>query len=453
MVEAIANGIEDKLIDGLSFKMNPGASYVVDRRSVTFHPQGSNIYKTKEGTKLIRILLTGDNWMDPSTLRVLFQLNNDESDTAKLLRPLSGPHAFFRRMRILVAGQLVEDIDQYNRIHEMMQFFVAPDSRDNDAAEAFGFIHNKHVTYKNTTFPGIKPGQGLQVLFKPLSGLLNQNKMMPLRYAPITIELELVDNAEEPIWSNNIAGTDAIVAANNSLVWSINNVQVKVDMCTLDNALDNSYAQHLLSGKSLPISYNTFVSQMQTIAGQDKPLINVSRALTRLKGVFVTLHKDYTHSSRTALLGRKPWNDFFSPAFAVNTDGVLTHDSDGEFEFQLQIGSKLFPEYPIRSHNEAYYQLKKTLGVQASAVHNFDISATEYRDYKFILGTDCEKVLDAGFTGLNTRSGDLLSVSLKYANAGVVENGIYPRLADRIHIVLHSDQILEIRDSGCQVFD
>ena len=29
--EAIANGIEDKLINGLSFKLNPGASYVVGR--------------------------------------------------------------------------------------------------------------------------------------------------------------------------------------------------------------------------------------------------------------------------------------------------------------------------------------------------------------------------------------------------------------------------------------
>ena len=87
MVEAIANGIEDKLIDGLSFKMNPGASYVIDRRSVTFHPQGFNIYKTEEGTILIRILLTGDNWMDPSTLRVLCQLNNDETDADK---PLMG---------------------------------------------------------------------------------------------------------------------------------------------------------------------------------------------------------------------------------------------------------------------------------------------------------------------------------------------------------------------------
>ena len=147
------------------------------------------------------------------------------------------------------------------------------------------------------------------------------------------------------------------------------------------------------------------------------------------------------------LLGRKQWNDFFSPLSPDYRGGVLTHNSDGEFEFQLQIGSKLFPEYPIRSHNEAYYQRKKTLGVQASAVHNFDVSAVEYRDYKFILGTDCEKVLDAGFTGLNTRAGDLMSVSLKYNSTDA------RRLADRIHIVLHSDQILEIRDSGCQVFD
>ncbi len=58
MAGAIAHGIEDKRIDGLSFKMNLGASYVVDRRSVTYHPQGPNIYKTESGTKLIRILLT-----------------------------------------------------------------------------------------------------------------------------------------------------------------------------------------------------------------------------------------------------------------------------------------------------------------------------------------------------------------------------------------------------------
>ena len=46
-----------------------------------------------------------------------------------------------------------------------------------------------------------------------------------------------------------------------------------------------------------------------------------------------------------------------------------------------------------------------------------------------------------------------MTVSFKYKNRGNLENGMCERLADRIHIVLHSDQILEIRDSGCQVFD
>ena len=63
MVEA-ASSQEDYLIDGLSFKLKPGASYINERKSVTFHPQGSNVY-TPNGTKLIKLLLTGDNWLDP----------------------------------------------------------------------------------------------------------------------------------------------------------------------------------------------------------------------------------------------------------------------------------------------------------------------------------------------------------------------------------------------------
>ena len=302
--------------------------------------------------------------------------------------------------------------------------------------------------------------------------------MLPIRYAPITNELELVDTFEEPVLTvpvftnpdtplaitpvgttTALTGTTLFTTDSCSTNWSINNVQVKVDVCTLDNALDNSYAQHLLSGKSFPISYNTFVSQMQTIAGQTAPLINVSRALTRLKSVFVALQKDTSSTTlsndRFKYYGRKPWNDFFSPISHENRDRLtVAHATAGEFEFQLQIGSKLFPEYPVRSHNEAYYQLKKSLGVQASALHNFDISALEFRDNNFILATDTEKVLDAGFIGINTRAGDLMSVSLKFNSPGTLSTGgTYPRLADRIHIVLHSDQILEIRDSGCQVFD
>ena len=108
MVEAIANSVEDRLIDGLSFKLAPGASYVTDRRSVTYHPQGSNIYKPLTGTKLIRFNLTGDSWLDPSTLRFSYTLKNNSATEA--LRPIGGPWAFFRRMRILAGGQIIEKL-------------------------------------------------------------------------------------------------------------------------------------------------------------------------------------------------------------------------------------------------------------------------------------------------------------------------------------------------------
>ena len=75
---------------------------------------------------------------------------------------------------------------------------------------------------------------------------------------------------------------------------------------------------------------------------------------------------------------RKPWNSFYSPMhdYVDNTGSSFdnTYDSDGEIAyFQISVGSKNFPEYPIRSLQEAYYQLRKTLGVHDQ--HNsIDIS-------------------------------------------------------------------------------
>ncbi len=172
MVEAIANSIDDKLIDSLSFKAPPGASYVTDRRSVTYHPQGSNIYTTGAGTKLFRILLTGDSWLDPSTFRVMFDVRNTETtDATKKLRCLGSPWSFFRRMRILAGGQVVEDIDSYNRVHEMMHMLTASDSRVNDYGEGFGLTLTNLRTHNTAVeLPGIEMSQSQSVLFKPLSG-------------------------------------------------------------------------------------------------------------------------------------------------------------------------------------------------------------------------------------------------------------------------------------------
>jgi hypothetical protein len=97
---------------------------------------------------------------------------------------------------------------------------------------------------------------------------------------------------------------------------------------------------------------------------------------------------------------------------------------------------------------ETFYQLKKALGIHGSAFHSVAITDEQYRNDHFIIGVDTEKILEAGFTGLNTKAGDLMVVRGKGANANLTTNW-----ATQIYIVLHTDQILEIRDSGCQVFD
>jgi hypothetical protein len=95
-------------------------------------------------------------------------------------------------------------------------------------------------------------------------------------------------------------------------------------MCTLDNALDNSYAEWLLSGKSLPINYNTYVSQMQSTLssgsiGQQSIRLNVTRALSRLKSVFITLINPTPSTAEAgAYIGRKDWNNFYSPMHDLN---------------------------------------------------------------------------------------------------------------------------------------
>ena len=107
----------------------------------------------------------------------------------------------------------------------------------------------------------------------------------------------------------------------------------------------------------------------------------------------------------------------------------------------------MFPEYPARSLAETFYQLKKSLGVHGSAFHSVAISPIQYRNDHFIIGVDTERILEAGFTGLNTRAGDLVLIRAKGANPAMTQ------WANSIYIILHCDMILEIRDVGITVFD
>ena len=115
-IEAQASVVSDQLINSLSFKLRPGASYVTDRKSVTFFPTGSDVYRP-QGQQVLKISLNDSGWLDPSTIKFMFKLTNTKEKPATgdwsastdtwLLKPLTGPYGFWRPIRLLVNGVCV----------------------------------------------------------------------------------------------------------------------------------------------------------------------------------------------------------------------------------------------------------------------------------------------------------------------------------------------------------
>jgi len=358
---------------------------------------------------------------------------------------------FFRRARCLVGGTIIDDIDYYNRVHEMMHVLTSKANRDNDEIEGFNGRWDSDRWYENysTDYPGL-PGGGngkKRNSFKPLFGICNQPKYIPLIFAPLTMEFELVNQAADPIIRIGTAPSDFTIE-NTSNTWQIEDVRIICDIVTLDNALQNSYAEHVLNGKALPINYSTFITQYQTLTSSDAA-VNVTRAVSRLKSVFINFDAGHAANNSNGSVVHSSVNTFMAPMTDADYMGA-NYNYLKELQWQLQVGSKMFPEFPCGSIAETFYQLKKALGIAGSAFHSIAITPMQYRNDHFIIGIDTEKILEAGFTGLNTRAGDLMIVRIKPQNGSVAD---LPLWATSMFIMLHADNVLEIRDVGCQVFD
>ncbi len=70
------------------------------------------------------------------------------------------------------------------------------------------------------------------------------------------------------------------------------------------------------------------------------------------------------------------------------------------------------------------------------------MDGNSYRNNNFIVGINTEKLLGLCVTGMNTRN-NLMTVHLK------TQDTVYK--AERIHIILLAEQILELGDTGSMV--
>ena len=114
-------------------------------------------------------------------------------------------------------------------------------------------------------------------------------------------------------------------------------------------------------------------------------------------------------------------------------------------EWQLQIGSKKFPESPATSLPETFSLLRQALGVYDSDVRSLNMTLQSYSDTGFVIGIPLQATPGVFSSGYSTRNGDLLTTA---KNLSTTERG-----AGHIYLHMLSEQLVEIRESGVSVLD
>jgi hypothetical protein len=162
----------------------------------------------------------------------------------------------------------------------------------------------------------------------------------------------------------------------------------------------------MLSNKNLVIPYSTFHTHYNALVlGQTSVALSIVRACARLKGVYVSFNKpgglidNFQHPSGAAW---KPANDNKGYEFV---DAPLT--------CQISLGAKTFPVMPITSVAEFFQHLRVITGCHNQSLRTLRIDKPTYEKDKFIIGMSMEKVPGSStHSGINTRSGDLIRISL-----------------------------------------
>jgi hypothetical protein len=380
-MENAVHSAEDVLIDNLKFQLPPTGSYIENRRSVTFFPSNSNTFNPTSGTRVVRIPLTSNDWLDPSTIKIFFKYYVVGEGASQVID--FSPAMVFQRFRLICQGIPIEDINYFNRTYKMFHLLLPFSRRQSDYIEGFLPAHPKKSgggtvggvvtpvfstsTDWVTAFMGnegstefyplaLESGGKQQLCFTPLSGIFAQNKFLPLRYTNLVLELELIGSGEE------------ITISTTNHKFSIDDVQLKCDVVTIDSQLNNNFFEVLKEGSSLPIPFSTYsVSQHVLTPGTSSQTISISRAVSRLKTIFITLYKD----TLTETIEYNVCNLFYHPMASHNPTVVPANEDNTSYNYlnwrdetrqvgcYVNIGSRRFPDgLKIMSFQEAFTQLK-----------------------------------------------------------------------------------------------
>ena len=412
MEAVVSSGdISDHLIDGLNFKAGSGtAQYVINSRYARYFSESGNRFDPSS-SRVIRFRLADNVFLEPASCRVQMTITN--LNGAAALTPIAPPLSMFRRARLFVSSQICEDWTELGASTVLMDRMKDTLRRSNDSLDS----HILTGGGSSDTYSAIPGGASRKVLMQLPFGVINSPKWIPLGLVSggLIIELELGDAA------------DAFNEADAN--WQIEGVSMHATVHEVDPALANSYTQHVLKGSPLHLPFQSMVVTKHLITDGDFRL-SLVRGFTRLKQIYVTLHKS----------GDKFNRDFHHP---IGANAVTS--SNDTLQYQLQIGSRKWPERAVESLAETFMRYRQAVGVFLGS-DSVSISPADFHQKKAVFSIDLEKVgHSALYSGYSTKDGSIVSIDFK--NTGLGASG------DSALVYMVYDGILSLRDGSADVFE
>ena len=429
-MDLVVSGGEEQLLKSLDFSIGKTANYVQERRMVSFYPSGASHF-SPDGLRVARFTISGEHWLDPSSLRVYFKLQNTHATEQLLLA--SGPHVLFDRIRLLIGGTVVEDVGPlYGRTHEMLRRILMPSNWvENEAIES-GEQKLADNQFQRVAPMPINPGGYAVLNFSPLLALMNCGKYLPLAFAPMQLELTLSDAA-------------SALSPGNLGTYQIENMSLRASIVRLDAAVQASFANLLMQNRALTIPLNTIHVQIQSVPRQSSSLdVQAVRAFSRLNALFVTFLQHGGNNNSAEHTGIS----FQNPSQVTN-DAANGGFEEHTLRWQAQIGSKLYPESPATSIPETFSILRQAVGVYDESIRTLNLTSQAYKSGRYIIGVPLQNVPGQFASGLNTRSGDLLT--FRASNVFPGANGSLD--VSRVVLTFVNESILEVRENGATLLD
>ena len=462
-LESYAQTADSVLLGSLDYHLPPGAPYIQDRARAQFQTSAAGSFSFS-GVRTFRIPITSDHaFADLSTARLSFRIKNASTATDRLvangertlLKPKCGPWGLIYRLQLFAAGVPVTDTVNYGRLHEMMYLLSPKDWKIQEAVNDWITGVDDDGEFMTGE---IGLGDAVTVSMPIIDGLMQCGKFWPCKFAPLVLAVELApadwcwrtyDQVNTSATAND--GT-ALTGITKHFVseYVLEDPRIHVDMVTLDPGLTNEYTALMLQGKALTVPINMYITHTQQLLGNN-PVLSITRAASRLRHIFWSFEGNGLSAATRRVVSVV--NDFSHPKrLQYMQDGAVSDSVN--FETQWILGHKKLPEYPLRRLHEYWCELRKCLGLMWDKEEPLDISMLQYLSDRFIGGIDCERALGVSWTGLNSRSGDLLTLELK--DIFVPATYGFPEIASpekQIHVTLVAEAIVSIQNNTVSVFD